>query len=465
MTPKSVLEYLGSHRDQHLASLCELLRIPSIANVRDEPDSCQQAAQWLADYVSRLGLEAKVLPCRDTPHDRPNVFAQYHAGDDKPTLLIYGHYDVQPPDPLDQWKTPPFEPTVRDGKLFARGASDDKGQFFAHVMAVEAWMRAEGRLPINVKMLFEVQEEVGSPGLEPFIAAHRELLACDAIVISDSDWFAADLPSLTVALRGVAPFEITVKGPATDIHSGIHGGAVTNPINAVAAILAAMHDADGRVTIPGFYDDVQPVADRDRQAWRKLPFDEGQYARSLGVSALGAGERGYSAIERRWARPTLDCNGISGGYEGAGSKTIIPSQVMAKFTIRLVPRQDPDKIIAAVRRFVSEHTPAGVTSEVKCTHAARAVELNANSPEMVAARSAMAEVFGVEPAMIRAGGSLPITEQFQRLLGHDAVLVGFGLPDDNLHAPNEKLALEQLYRGAQASAVFLGKLGDIIPGS
>lgn len=458
MTPKSVSDYLAANREQHLASLCELLRIPSIANVHDQPDSCQRAARWLADYISGLGLEAKILPCQDSADDRPNVLAHYDAGPGKPTLLIYGHYDVQPPDPLDQWKTSPFEPAVRDGKLYARGASDDKGQLFAHLMAIEAWLRAEGRLPLSVKLLFEGQEEIGSPDLPPFIAAHRTLLASDAIVVSDSDWFAPGLPSLTVGLRGIAYFELTVLGPATDIHSGIHGGAVANPVNALASILAAMRDRHGHVRIPGFYDDVEAMTAQERRAWRKLPFDEREYARSLGLSALGGGERRYSALERRWGRPTLDCNGISGGYSGPGAKTIIPSRASAKLSIRLVPRQDPDKIIEGVKQFVAAHTPAGVTVRLSVGHAAAAISLATDTPEMRAARAAVAEVFGVEPALLRCGASVPITELFQKLLGRDAVMMGFGLPDDNLHAPNEKLDLEQLYKGAAASAAFLGKM-------
>ena len=454
MLPERVREYLESHRREHLAALMELIRFPSVANTR--PDDCRACAEWLVDYLGGLGLSARLAKC-DGP---PNVLASARVSDDAPTLLVYGHYDVQPPDPLDEWKTEPFEPVVRDGCLIARGASDDKGQLFAHLAAIEAWQRAGGGLPVNVKVLFEGAEEIGSPTMESFLSAHAEALAADAVVISDGEFFAEGIPSITYALRGLAYVEVTLRGPRADIHSGLHGGAVTNPVNALARLVAALHDADGRVAIEGFYDDVVELSPAERDEWRALGEDEGAYAGSLGVEALGGGERGYSALERRWGRPTLDCNGIVGGYTDEGAKTIIPAAAGAKISMRLVNDQDPEKVIAAFRRFVAAHTPPGITAEVKVNAGARPVLLGRDSPAMLAGRRALAEAFAREPVLIRCGASVPITELFQRLLGLDAVLLGLGLPDDNLHSPNERFRLSQFACGAVMSAALMGNLAE-----
>ena len=452
MLPESVTQYLEAHREEHLAKLMELIRFRSIAN--SEPEQCRLCAEWLVDYLEELGLSAH-LGETDGP---PNVLAAFRVDDTAPMLLIYGHYDVQPPDPLDQWLTDPFEPVVRDGALFARGASDDKGQLFAHLAAIEAWQMAGGGLPVNVKMILEGEEEIGSPHMEAFLADHAEMLTADAAVISDSEFFAEGVPSITYSLRGLAYVEVTFRGPNADIHSGLHGGAVANPVNALARLVAAMHDENGRVAIDGFYDDVAELTDEERAAWRELPLDEAAYAASLGVAALGGGEAGYSALERRWGRPTLDCNGIVGGYTGPGAKTIIPAAASTKVSMRLVPQQDPEKIAAAFQRFVAEHTPAGVTAEVRVAAGAHPVMLGQDSPAMTAGRAAMAEAFGQEPTLIRCGASVPITELFQRLLGLDAVLLGFGLPADNLHSPNERFLLEQFHRGAVAAAALMSNL-------
>jgi len=456
MLSEAVRQYLRSHRGQHLEALCELLRIPSIANATDD-DACERAAQWLSNRLDGLGLSARVAPAPG----RPNVLASAHVDDRKPTVLIYGHYDVQPPDPLDEWATGPFEPTVRDGLLYARGASDDKGQIFAHLMAVEAWQRAGGGLPVNVKMLIEGEEEIGSPHIEAFLGSCAEELSADVVVVSDSEFFAQGLPSITYALRGLVYFEVTVCGPREDLHSGVHGGAVANPLNALAAMVAGMHDETGRVTIDGFYDDVRDLTAAEREAFDALPFDADQYAASLGVAALGGGEADCEVLERRWARPTLDCHGIVGGYAGPGAKTVLPARASAKLSCRLVADQDPAKIVAGVKRFVAEHTPRGVTASVAVSATARPVRLATERPAMAAARDALHEAFARPTAMIACGASIPITELFQRVLGRDAILMGFGLPDDNLHAPNEKFALDQLYRGSEAAAAFLGNLAAI----
>ena len=455
MLPEAVTKFLRDNRERHLGELFELLRFPSVANT--EPQACRQAADWLVRRLGECGLQARAVATAG----QPNVLASLHVGDDSPTLLVYGHYDVQPPDPLDQWQSPPFAPAFRDGAIWARGANDDKGQLYAHIMAIEAWQQAGGGVPVNLRVLLEGQEEVGSPDMDKFLAAHAEELAADAAVISDSGFFAENLPSITYALRGLAYVEVTFRGPWADIHSGLSGGAVTNPINALARIVAGMHDNAGRVTLTGFYDDVLPLTETERKGWEALPFDQAAYARSLGVEALGGGEAGFSVLERRWARPTLDANGIVGGYTGVGSKTIIPAEASVKISMRLVPNQDPARIVDGFRQYVAEHTPPGIRAEVKLNAGARPVMINTQSRAMEAGKAALAEAFGPDPAMVRSGASVPITELFQRLLGLDAVLMGFGLPEDNLHSPNEHYNLEQFYRGAIASAAMMGNVGRI----
>ena len=457
MLDTNVAEYLQSHRRQHLEKLLELLRFASIANVEaGDPgqDQCQLCAEWLAEHLAGLGLSVEIVRTAG----KPNVLASAHVSDDAPTLLFYGHYDVQPPDPLELWDSDPFEPVVRNGCIWARGASDNKGQLFTHLMAIEAWRQTGGGLPVNVKVLIEGEEEIGSPNLEPFVAANIDRLRADAAIVSDSDFFSDGAASITYSLRGLAYVELTLRGPKTDIHSGLHGGAVTNPINALAGMLAKMHDDAGRVTLPGFYDDVAALTDAERDEWTRLPFDEDEYAGSLGVGALGGGERGYSALQRRWARPTLDCNGIVGGYTAAGAKTIIPSQATAKISMRLVPSQEPKKIVAGFREFVAANTPDGVTAEVSVHASARPVMLARNCSAIQAGRAAMKEAFESEVTMIRCGASVPVVELIQRILGLETAMLGFGLPSDNLHSPNEHFRLDQFYRGSIAAAAFMGNL-------
>jgi len=436
----------------HLDKLFELLRIPSIANLDD--DACERAAGWICQYLRDLGLDAEVIPT----DGKPAVLGALQVSDALPTLLIYGHYDVQPPEPLDLWETPPFEPTVRDGYIYARGADDDKGQLFAHLAGVEAWQRAGGGVPVNLKIFVEGEEEIGSPNLEPFVSAHKEALAADAAVISDSAFFAEGIPSITYALRGLVYVEVTVTGPNCDVHSGSYGGAVANPANALGQIISQMRDEAGRVSIPGFYDDVVPPSDEEVRSWGQLPFDQSQYAAELGLTELAGGEKDLPVLVRLWARPTLDCNGIVAGHTAEGLKTIIPSRAAAKISMRLVGDQDPDKIAAAFQRFVSEHTPDGVKSEVAVRAKARPVRLETDSPPMAAAKQAYCDAFGREPTMIRCGASVPVTELIQRILALDAVMMGFGLPDDRLHSPNERFSLEQFHRGAMTAAGFLENL-------
>lgn len=466
MLPPAVQKYLDNNRPQMLEKLFELLRFPSVANVHGPNDQCLACADWLARHLGGLDLQAEIVPTGAKPVShgqtrKPCVVATAHVSDSLPTLLVYGHYDVQPAEPLDLWHTPPFEPAVRDGWIYARGADDDKGQLFTHLCAIEAWQRAGGGVPVNIKVFLEGEEEIGSPDIEPFIASSSRRLKADACLVSDSEFFAPGLPSITYALRGLAYVEIRLSSAAADCHSGIHGGAVGNPLNALSAIVADMHDDAGRVTVPGFYDDVTPLSSEERDEWSKLPFDETQYAASLGLTRLTGGEKDFSVLERRWARPTLDCCGIHGGYTGHGSKTIIPAHAMAKISCRLVSNQDPEKIIKGLKQFVAQRVPPGMKVDVISHTSARPVMLPTHSPVMTAAREAMTEAFGCPTAMIRNGASVPITELFQRVLGLDAIMMGFGLPDDNLHAPNERFALSQLWGGAHASAAFMGNLAKL----
>jgi len=454
MIPDSVAKYLSDNRDRHLESLKEYLRFPSVANVDGgDEDPCGLCARWLADYLGQLGLQAEILPTSN----KPNVLATLHVNDAAPTLLVYGHYDVQPPDPLDLWKSDPFEAEIRDGYIYARGANDDKGQLFTHLAAIEAWQQCGG-LPINIKVFVEGEEETGSPDLEPFITGHAEALSADAIVVSDSAFLADEVPSITYALRGLAYVEITVVGPVADVHSGEHGGALANPINALTALVAGMHDSAGRITLPGFYDDVTPLDEQERQRWTDLPFDGEHYAASMGVDCLGGGENDFSPLERLWSRPTLDCNGILGGYTGPGSKTIIPSTASVKISMRLVPNQRPERIVESMREYIVNNTPPGVTCQMEVHSGARPVLLGRDSPAARAASEALGEAFGKSAAMIRCGASVPVIELFQRILGIDAVLMGFGLPGDRLHSPNERFALKQFTRGSIAAAAFIGNI-------
>jgi len=452
MVPKRIGGYLESHRRKHLEKLLELLRIPSIANNDDE--HCDRAAEWLATHLEDLGLDARIADA----DGKPNVLASLRASDEAPTLLIYGHYDVQPPDPLELWRSPPFEPEVRDGWIYARGANDDKGQLFAHMMAIEAYQRGGDGCPVNIKFFIEGEEEIGSPNLESFVASHKDELSADHAVVSDSAFFADGLPSIVYSLRGLLYLELTLRGASRDVHSGLYGGLVANPTNALGRMIAAMHDRNGRVTIPGFYDDVLPLDDAERRAWAELPFDEARTAADLGLNVLAGGENGIAPLERNWARPTLDCNGIVGGYAGPGAKTVIPAEAGAKISMRLVPNQRPERIVAGFREFVAGNTPPGMSAAVRVHAEARPVLLDKDSPAITAGSRALAEAFGSPCVFIRCGASVPVTELIQRLLGLDAALMGFGLPQDRVHSPNERFALRQLYGGAVASAAFMQNL-------
>ena len=452
-------QFIEANATRFEEELFDFLRIPSVSADPKYADDMQRAAEWVAGQFSRLGLTPETIPT----DGHPMVYAETEKVTGAPTVLVYGHYDVQPPEPLEKWTSPPFEPTRRDENVFARGATDDKGQLFTHLKGLEAWMNVEGRLPINLKFLIEGEEEIGSSSLDKFLREHADRLACDCVVISDGNQFAPNLPAVTYGLRGIAYFELHVTGPNRDLHSGSFGGSITNPINALASILNGLIDADGRVTIPGFYDDVVPLSERERKGMADLPFDEKEYFAQVGVEDA-IGEKGYTALERRWARPTFDVCGVWGGYQGEGAKTVLPSRAGAKISFRLVPNQDPAKIGAGLRTRIVELAPPGVKTEVIDFHGGTGVLVPLDSPYIEAAARAIEHAFGRRPVFAREGGSIPIVTSFHRQLGADALLIGWGQDDDNAHSPNEKFSLVDFHRGIKASAKLWEELAGITVG-
>jgi len=392
------------------------------------------------------------------PMQHPLVYADWLHAEGKPTIIIYGHYDVQPPDPLDEWQTPPFEATLRNGNLYARGSVDDKGQVYAHLKAVERLMKQDGKLPINVRFLIEGEEEVGGEGIEMHVKEHPNELSCDAVLISDTDLFADGLPAITVSLRGMVYTEITVRGAAHDLHSGMYGGVAPNAINILCQMVAKLKNEQGIIQVPGFYDSVRPLTEQERSQWGSLPFNEDEM-REHEMGSLGlTGEPGYTALERMWARPTLDANGIIGGFTGEGAKTVIPAIAKCKISMRLVPDQDPAAIAKAFKAYVESICPPYASVEISEIHHAEPVLLPTDSPYMTAAVAALGEVFGKEPVLIRSGGSIPIVSLFSKVLGAPSILMGFGLPDDGPHAPNEKMKLDNVFKGIDASTIYMRAL-------
>ena len=458
---QDALSYAAQHRARYLDELKAFLRIPSISTQPEHREDVATAAAWLRDQLLAAGFpRAEVVP---TP-GHPVIYAEWiGAGPDAPTVLIYGHYDVQPPDPVDEWRSPPFDPTVRGDNLYARGASDDKGQALIHVKAAEAYRATVGAPPVNLKCLFEGEEEIGSPSLTPFIAEHRELLASDVAVISDSHILGPDLPSIVYALRGLAYVEVEVTGPAYDLHSGIYGGAVNNPLNALCRMIAQLQGEDGRITIPGFYDRVRPLAPDERRELARIPFDRAVWLEEAGVlTDWGVDE--YTIIERTSARPTLDVNGIWGGYMEPGAKTVLPSAAHAKISMRLVPDQEPAEITQLITNYLQEVAPPSVTVRVSDLHGGAGAMVDRNSPAMQVAARAYEETFGVAPVFVREGGSIPVVATFKEELGIETILMGFGLPDDRLHSPNEKLHLPTFYRGIDTVIRFQTLLAQALPG-
>ena len=450
----AIATYLETHKARHLEELKTFLSIPSVSTDPAHKKDLQRCAQWLASHLKELGIQG--VEIHETP-GHPIIYANHCDKPGKPTVLLYGHYDVQPPEPLEEWVSPPFEPTIRDGKIFARGATDDKGQLFCHVKALEAHMAVYGELPVNVKLLIEGEEEVGSNNLEPWVSANKELLAADSVVISDSSMYAPGLPSITYALRGLIYFEVTVTGPGHDLHSGLYGGAVPNPINVLAKIIGQLHNDDGTIAVPGFYDNVRALEQDERDAFAELPFEADAFLRE--VNAKGAmGEEGYTTLEHTWARPTLDCNGIWGGFTGEGAKTVIPSKASAKISCRLVPNQDPEVLAAKVEAYMRELAPEAVTLEFDFHHGATPVITERDNPTVQAAMRAQKKAWGTESVFIRSGGSIPVVATFAQTLFTPSVLMGLGLADDRLHSPNEKFDLQNFYKGILTCTHFYSEL-------
>lgn len=450
-------EFIDATIDTFKQELFDLLRIPSVSTDSSRKQDVLAAAEFLRQRYVEAGLEN--VQVFETP-GHPIVYGDWlHAGADKPTVLVYGHYDVQPPDPLELWTNDPFEPTVVAGKVYARGAADDKGQAYIHVKAIQSFLNTGTPLPVNVKIIIEGEEEIGSPNLVPFLEAHKEMLACDMVLISDTSMFAEDVPSITYGLRGLAYMEVEVTGPNRDLHSGVYGGAVANPLNVLCEMIAKLKDEDGVIQIPGFYDKVKPLTPEERDAYSALPFNEAAYAADLGVAET-FGEKGYSTLERASARPTLDVNGIWGGYQGEGAKTVLPGKAAAKISMRLVPGQNPKEIARLFADHFLSLAPPYVQVTVHDHHGGDPAVTDLDFYGMKAAARAFAEVYGKEPLFTREGGSIPIVASFKSILGVNSILMGFGLNSDNIHSPNEKFSLKDFHRGIKTSAKFFEVLPD-----
>jgi acetylornithine deacetylase/succinyl-diaminopimelate desuccinylase-like protein len=452
---KQVIDALRANRGQAVAEMIELVRIPSISPGLPHPDAITAAADWLEQRLRRSGMdEVRQLVVDD---HNPVVWARKHISDDLPTVLFYGHYDVMPADPLDEWTTPPFEPEVRDGKVFGRGTADDKGQVLMHVNAVEAYLRVKGTLPVNVVFAVEGEEEEGSEGLEKLLESHRELLAADIAVISDSPFFANDCPSVCYGLRGIATAEIRVDGPSTDLHSGNYGGAIANPAEFLARILNDLKDRNGRITIDGFYDDVIELSPSEREGFASLPFDEDAFCRDLGAKTP-YGEEGFSTLERIWARPSLEVNGLVGGFGGDGSKTIVPAHATAKVSMRLVPDQDPDRVLDLLETHVRSIAPPEVRVSVTRGHGGRPFLAAVDNPAVRAAFDAMGRAFDGDVHYIRDGASIPIVASIDAKLGATCLLLGIDVPEGRIHGPDEMLIIDNFHRGSEMIAHLLDLL-------
>jgi acetylornithine deacetylase/succinyl-diaminopimelate desuccinylase-like protein len=448
--------YAKNNHPRFLSELKELLRVRSISTLPENKGDCRRAAEMLAAELKRIGMENARL-IETVGH--PLVYADWLHAKGKPTVLCYGHYDVQPTDPEEEWLTPPFEPTERDGNLYARGSADDKGQVIAQVKALESLLAANGALPLNVRVLLEGDEEVGGEGIAEYVATKPPELKSDFALISDTELFAPGLPTLCVGLRGMIYTELEVRGPKTDLHSGMYGGAAPNPFFALVEILAKLKDENGHILIPGFYDGIIPPSPEELKAWKSLPFDEDHYRKTEVGSRELVGEAGYSVLERTWARPTLEVHGIPGGFIGAGAKTVIPAKALAKVSMRLVPGMTTAKAFAQYKGYVEKIVPAGVEVEVRLIHSGEPSLIRVDNPYIKAATKALHEVWGKETVFIRSGGSIPIVGDFDRHLGAPSVMMGFGLPDDNIHAPNEKFHLKNFELGIESVIRFLEEAG------
>ena len=446
----NVIDFINVNRERYLEELKALLAIPSISALPQHAGDVKRCADWCVDEMRRIGLENVRLI--ETPGN-PVVYGDWLGAPDAPTILFYGHYDVQPVDPLELWESPPFEATIRDGEIYARGSADDKGQVLMHLKAVEAHLKQNGRLPVNIKFILEGEEEVGSVNLDDFIRAHKDDLKADVVVISDSGMFARGVPSICYGLRGLVYFQLDLRGSSTDLHSGSFGGAVANPGFVLAQMLAQMKDRGGHVRIPGFYDDVAPLMDEERQAWASLPFNEKQYKKDFGIPKLH-GESDYTTLERTWARPTFEVNGLLSGFTGEGAKTVLPAVAMAKVSMRLVPNQNPDTIAQLFEAYAKKVAPKTVELRITRMHGGKPWMTSYDNPFVQAAGRAIERGFGKKPVFTREGGSIPVVSTFQEELGLPSVLFGVGLPDENAHAPNEKLDVGNFHGGIISAAIL-----------
>jgi acetylornithine deacetylase/succinyl-diaminopimelate desuccinylase-like protein len=452
-----VVDFINVNRDRYIDELKQYLAIPSISALPEHAGDVRRAAEWTADACRAAGLENVKLI--ETPGN-PVVYGDWLNAPGKPTILFYGHYDVQPVDPLNLWTSPPFEATVRDGEIYARGAADDKGQVFMHIKAIEAHIKKNGSLPVNIKFFIEGEEEVGSVHLDEFVRSHKQELAADVVVISDSGMFDRGIPSICYGLRGLAYFQIDLRGTKGDLHSGMFGGAVANPAFVLGQILAQMKDRSGHVKIPGFYDDVRALTDAERAEWKKLPFNETKYRKELGAPRL-FGESGYSTLERVWARPTFEVNGLLSGFTGEGAKTVLPATAMAKVSMRLVPDQQPDKVAKLFEDYLNKIAPKTVEVKLTRLHGGKPWMAEFDNKYVRAAGKAIEQGFGKTPVFTREGGSIPVVATFQEELGVPSVLFGVGLPDENAHAPDEKLDLGNFHNGIIASAFLYDEIAQL----
>ena len=456
-TNPQVTEYLKQNADRFVEELKDFLRIPTVSADPGCKSHLQRGAEFVHRQLANLGCDAEIVPTAG----HPIVYGEWLKSPGAPTVMVYGHYDVQPADPLELWTTPPFEPTLRDGCLYARGATDDKGQVFTHIKSAEAWLRTVGKLPVNLKYVIEGEEEVGSRNLEDFLNARREQLQCDVAVVSDTSQYGPNQPAITYGLRGILAVEVSLTGPKKDLHSGVFGGAVANPASGIARLIASLHDDQGRVRIPGFYDDVAPLTQMERQQFRDLQFDEAAFKVELGIEEV-SGEAGFSTLERRWARPTCEVNGLFSGYTGAGPKTIVPSKATVKITCRLVPDQNPEKLTEALHAYLKSQCPPSLKFEFTSYHGCPAFVFDPNSPYIEAAKSAIQEAWGVDHVrLIREGGSIPVVQTFKDVLGLDTLLLGWGQNTDNLHSPNEHFSVADFHHGIRASANLWQKLAEM----
>jgi acetylornithine deacetylase/succinyl-diaminopimelate desuccinylase-like protein len=459
-TMQAVIDYLKSNEKRAIDELCQYVRFPSVSAQPQHRADMRNCAEWIAGHCRQIGLKARICPTPGHPVVLAKTPAAKAAGARRPHFMVYGHYDVQPPEPFELWTTPPFEPRIEKRSLFARGACDNKGQNLAHLKAVEAYFKTGTPLPCDLTFVLEGEEEIGSSSLPGFLKEHRSELDCDAVVISDTGMPGPKHPGLTYGLRGIAAFEITLHGPSRDLHSGIFGGALDNPAMALCQLLGRLRDKNGRVTIPGFYDNVAPLTAFERKHFKRLPQTEEGFRKLLGVPAL-FGEKGYSSAERCAARPTLEINGLTSGYQGEGSKTIVPSWARAKVTMRLVPNQSPAKILKAVKQHLKQLCPPSVRLELTAGHGAEPYMVSPTSPQAQAALRAVKAAFGCEPLPVREGGSIPIVNSFKKILGADSLLIGLALPDDNAHSPNEKFSLDNFIHGQIMAAHLWRELAQV----